>query len=136
MLPSPLNKYSKSDYYTFENFISYSTNVDEKNTAIEFCRNSNLKDNILVISGKVGCGKTHLALAVLNEIESQNFDSTPFMIGWERLYSLLINNKWSQIFSLKFLNSQSIILIDSYFDSKQAEKDFNTAKNENYYHLC
>ena len=60
--------------YQFENFIITKTNKKEVEIAKDFtekCINKNQK-NGLIITGKSGVGKTHLATAILNKLTEKN----------------------------------------------------------------
>ena len=59
------------NHATLENFISIDNNLNAKNIAIEFAHGKSNK-NVLTISSSIGNGATHLAFAIINEIENQN----------------------------------------------------------------
>jgi chromosomal replication initiation ATPase DnaA len=100
---------------TFDNFITIGSNGKTKLRAVYFARNQTAQ-NVLVISGAVGNGSTHLSLAILNEIESQHPKETVFYASFETIVSWIKNNKNTDILNAEFLNSNIAVLIDSYTD--------------------
>jgi chromosomal replication initiation ATPase DnaA len=98
--------------YTFENFIATDTNAEAKQIAMDFAAGkSSLKT--LVIASSIGNGATHLACAIANEIKfNQNKDDI-LLISFE---SLVMKIKNEGELSKEFLNSHSIIIIDSYYN--------------------
>ena len=67
-----INQYSSNypaqESASFNNFIAIDSNQAAKSTAIQFAHEAT-SYNVLGISSSVGNGATHLALAILNEIE-------------------------------------------------------------------
>ena len=104
--------------YVFENFIAVEgVNKIAKQAALEFSKN-NGEESVLVIRSIVGNGATHLAFAIFNEIEKQDINQELFYIGFERLMYHYLRLKQLDILSLEFLNTKSVIIIDSFFQTK------------------
>ncbi len=130
------NKYSSTypakEYVSFDNFISVDTNTTAKLTAIEFAL-SLTPYNVLGISSSIGNGATHLALAILNKIEANERGKEVIYSSFEKLiYNF--KNKELTIFNKEFLNSKSLILIDSFYESSNKEisnKIVDVLKNVN-----
>jgi chromosomal replication initiator protein len=114
---------TQKDDYTFENFIAIEKNVEAKNIAIDFARNKK-DENILVISGKVGIGKTHLALAIKNEIYHLYPEKEIFLIGYEQLIFNIVNNSYGENcekLNLNTFSNYSLVIIDSFFESNRKD---------------
>ena len=131
------NKYSSTypakERASFENFISVDTNTTAKSTAIEFAL-SVTPYNVLGISSTIGNGATHLALAILNKIETNERGKEVFYSSFERLIYNYSKNNELTLFNKEFLNSKSLILIDSFYESSNKEmsnKIFDVLKNIN-----
>lgn len=127
------NNTRKKDFenLTFENFIAIGKNVEAKNIATDFARNKK-DENILVISGKVGIGKTHLALAIKNEIYHLYPDKEIFQIGYEQLIFNISNNKYGEKLDLNTFSKYSLVIIDSFFETNRkdlAKIVFNLLRN-------
>jgi chromosomal replication initiation ATPase DnaA len=118
------NKYSSTypakERASFENFISVDTNKIAKSTAIEFAL-SVTPYNVLGISSIIGNGATHLALAILKKIEANERGKEVFYSSFERLISNNSKNNELTIFNKEFVNSKSLILIDSFYESSNKE---------------
>ena len=118
------NKYSSTypakERASFENFISVDTNTTAKSTAIEFAL-SVTPYNVLGISSTIGNGATHLALAILNKIEVNERGKEVFYSSFDRLISNNSENNELTIFNKEFLNSKSLIFIDSFYESSNKE---------------
>lgn len=112
------NNYPTKESESFDNFIAIDTNTTTKSMAMEFAL-SRTPYNVLGISSTIGNGATHLALAVLNKIETN--ENKVFYSSFERL--IYNNPKINEltIFNKDFLNSKSLIFIDGYFESSQNE---------------
>jgi len=119
-----INEYSTNypgkERKSFNNFISIDTNIISKSTAIEFAI-SQTPYNVLGISSTVGNGATHLALAILNKIEETEKGKEIFYSSFERLIYNYCKNNELTIFNKEFLNSKSLILIDSFYESSNKE---------------
>jgi chromosomal replication initiation ATPase DnaA len=131
------NKYSSTypakERASFENFISIDTNTTAKSTALEFAL-SLTPYNVLGISSTIGNGATHLALAILNKIETNERGKEVFYSSFERLIYNYSKNNELTLFNKEFLNSKSLILIDSFYESSNKEmsnKIFDVLKNIN-----
>lgn len=131
------NKYSSTyptkESASFENFIAVDTNTTAKSTAIEFAT-SVTPYKVLGISSTIGNGATHLAMAILNKIEANKRGKEVFYSSFERLISNNSKNNELTIFNKEFLNSKSLILIDSFYISSNKEisnKIVDVLKNVN-----
>ena len=127
------NAYPAKERLSFENFISVDTNTTAKSTAIEFAL-SVTPYNVLGISSTIGNGATHLALAILNKIETNERGKEVFYSSFERLIYNYSKNNELTLFNKEFLNSKSLILIDSFYESSNKEmsnKIFDVLKNVN-----
>jgi chromosomal replication initiation ATPase DnaA len=110
------SNYPSQKFAAFNNFIAIDSNQVAKATAKEFAH-ENINYNLLGISSSVGNGATHLSLAILNEIESRNKSKEIFYTSFE---SLVMNNSSSNemtVFNSEFLNTKSLILIDSFYET-------------------
>jgi len=118
------NKYSSTDpakeRASFESFIAVDTNITAKSTAIEFAL-SVTPYNVLGISSTIGNGATHLALAIMNKIVDNERGKEVFYSSFESLISNNSENNELTIFNKEFLNSKSLILIDSFYESSNKE---------------
>lgn len=114
------NKYSSTypakERVNFENFISVESNTIAKSTAVDFAVSLTLY-NVLGISSTIGNGATHLALAILNEIEANERGKEVFYSSFERLIYNSAKNNELTIFNKEFLNTKSLIFIDSFYES-------------------
>ena len=106
---------------TFQNFVSLNANVDAKQTALEFSNKQDSKDHVLLITGNIGVGKTHLARACMNQIKAQNPDKAILYLSFENVLGRLHKNEQG-IQDLDYLDGCSVILIDSYFIKTKEEK--------------
>jgi chromosomal replication initiation ATPase DnaA len=125
--------YPAKERASFDNFISVDTNTTAKSTAIEFAL-SVTPYNVLGISSIIGNGATHLALAILNKIEAHEREKKVFYSSFERLIYNNSKNNELTIFNKEFLNSKSLILIDSFYKSSNKEisnKIVDVLKNVN-----
>jgi chromosomal replication initiation ATPase DnaA len=127
------------DYYRFDNFINLTSNTQAIITAKQFADSpASLNNNILVITGIVGVGKTHLAVAILADVVAQKPDAAILQISYEKWWAdfrqrdsdlfferakrLKIPFR-DHLFDIDFLNQQDIILIDSYYPLKMDTPD-------------
>ena len=115
-----INQYSSNypaqETASFNNFIAIDSNQTAKSTAIQFAREATLY-NVLGISSSIGNGATHLALAILNEIDKMNKTKEIFYSSFERLEMNNPSTNEMTIFNSEFLNSKSLILIDSFYET-------------------
>lgn len=100
--------------YTFQNFISINTNVEAKKAAFDFSCNQNLKQRILVISGEIGLGKTHLAWAIMNEMKLNNPNLSFYQINFEYIFKMSMDIELEDIFNSENYDKDSVILIDGF----------------------
>jgi chromosomal replication initiation ATPase DnaA len=130
-----INQYSSNypaqKFASFNNFIAIDSNQAAKSTAIQFAQEAT-SYNVLSISSSFGNGATHLALAILNEIDKMNKTKEIFYSSFERL---VMNNPYSNemtIFNSEFLNTKSLILIDSFYETSNktfSNKFFDVLKD-------
>ena len=122
-----INQYSSNypaqESASFNNFIAIDSNQAAKSTAIQFAREATLY-NVLGISSSIGNGATHLALAILNEIDKMNKTKEIFYSSFERLEMNNPSTNEMTIFNSEFLNSKSLNLIDSFYET--SNKIFST----------
>jgi chromosomal replication initiation ATPase DnaA len=115
-----INQYSSNypaqESASFNNFIAIDSNQAAKSTAIQFAHEAT-SYNVLGISSSVGNGATHLALAILNEIEKMNKTKEIFYSSFERLEMNNLSSNEMSIFNSEFLNTKSLILIDSFYET-------------------
>ena len=110
------SNYSAKSSANFDNFIAIDSNQAAKSTAIEFALKQT-SYNVLGISSSICNGATHLALAILNEIEKKDRTKETFYSSFERLaYNNSSINELT-VFNTDFLNSKSLILIDSFYET-------------------
>ena len=104
------------DYYRFDNFINLTSNTQAIITAKQFADSPvQRNNNILVITGIVGVGKTHLAIAILADVVAQKTNAAILQISYERWWADFRQSDRDHFFDIDFLNQQDIILIDSYY---------------------
>jgi chromosomal replication initiation ATPase DnaA len=112
------------DYYRFDNFINLTSNTQAIITAKQFADSpASLNNNILVITGIVGVGKTHLAVAILADVVAQKPDAAILQISYEKWWADFRQSDNDHFFDIDFLNQQDIILIDSYYPLKMDTPD-------------
>ena len=109
------------NHATLDNFISIDNNLNAKNTAIEFAHGK-LNKNVLTISSSLGNGATHLAFAILNEIENQNKSKEIFYAGFEKILFDYKNKNFQELFNDHFFQNNAVILIDSYYETRNQTK--------------
>jgi chromosomal replication initiation ATPase DnaA len=109
------------NHATLENFISIDNNLNAKNTAIEFAHGK-LTNNVLTISSSLGNGATHLAFAILNEIENQNKSKEIFYTSFEKILADFKNKNFQELFNNHFFQNHAAILIDSYYETLNQTK--------------
>jgi len=130
-----LNQYSSNypaqESASFNNFIAIDSNQAAKSTAIQFAHEAT-SYNVLGISSSVGNGATHLALAILNEIDKINKTKEIFYSSFERLEMNNPSSNEMTIFNSEFLNTKSLILIDSFYETSNktfSNKFFDVLKD-------
>lgn len=112
------------DYYRFDNFINLTSNTQAIITAKQFADSpASLNNNILVITGIVGVGKTHLAVAILADVVAQKPNAAILQISYEKWWADFRQSDNDHFFDIDFLNQQDIILIDSYYPLKMDKPD-------------
>lgn len=102
-----------NDRYTFDTFVVGSGNRDAHKAALQVVRHSGKTNNLLVLCGGVGMGKTHLLQAIRNEL-SKRLPDTSVYCSAETITSALISSirldKMSDF--LDRLHGVDILLID------------------------
>ena len=116
-----LQCYRMKNHATLENFISIDNNLNAKNTAIDFAHGK-LNKNVLTISSSLGNGATHLAFAILNEIENQNKSKDIFYASFENFLAGYKNKNFQELFNEHFFQNHVAILIDSYYETSNQTK--------------
>ena len=128
------SNYSAKSSANFDNFIAIDSNQAAKSSAIEFALKQT-SYNVLGISSSIGNGATHLALAILNEIEKKDRTKEIFYSSFEKLaYNNSSINELT-VFNTDFLNSKSLILIDSFYETSNKiffNRFFDVLKNKCY----
>ncbi len=109
------------NHATLENFISIDNNLNAKNTAIDVAHGK-LSKNVLTISSSLGNGATHLAFAILNEIENQNKSKEIFYASFENILADYKNKNFQELFNANFFQKNAAILIDSYYETRNQTK--------------
>jgi len=125
------SKYPAQAFASFNNFIAIDSNQAAKSTAIQFAHEAT-RYNVLGISSSVGNGATHLALAILNEIDKMNKTKEIFYSSFERLEMNNLSSNEMTIFNSEFLNTKSLILIDSFYETSNktfSNKFFDVLEN-------
>jgi len=122
------SNYPSQKTATFNNFIAIDSNQVAKTTVKEFVH-ENINYHLLGISSSVGNGATHLALAILNEIDRINKSKEIFYSSYERLVMNKPSLNEMTLFNAEFLNTKSLILIDSFYETsyKTFSNDFFNA---------
>lgn len=122
------------DYYRFDNFINLTSNTSTIVAAKQFADSPvQYNNNILVITGIVGVGKTHLAVAILADVVAQKPNAAILQISYEKWWADFRQSDSDHFFDINFLNQQDIILIDSYYPLKMDtpdEKRFHSSFHE------
>ena len=115
-----INQYSSNypaqEFASFHNFIAIDSNQAAKSIAIQFALEET-SYNVLGISSSVGNGATHLALAILNQYDKRNKTKEIFYSSFERLEMNNPSSNEMTIFNSEFLNTKSLILIDSFYET-------------------
>lgn len=103
-----------NDEHLFENFVAFEHNIAEVNSAIDFARDQRNRLPLVICSAG-GNGATHLARAVLHQIQQeQNLSAEQVFYG---SYESLMNKVRSlSSFELPFLPTVEALLIDSYYN--------------------
>jgi chromosomal replication initiator protein len=123
--------YPTQNFANFNNFIAVDSNQVAKSTAIQFAHETT-NYNVLGISSSIGNGATHLALAILNEINEMNKTKEIFYSSFERLEMNNPSSNEMTIFNSEFLNTKSLILIDSFYETSNkpfSNKFFDVLKD-------
>ena len=101
------------NHATLENFISIDNNLNAKNTVIEFA-NGKLNKNVLTISSSLGNGASHLAFAILNEIENNDNPKETFYASFENFLADYKNKKFQELTLIPIeINTQRIMFVQS-----------------------
>lgn len=114
------SNYPSKNRSHFDSFIAFDSNQEAKSLALQFAHQTS-GDNVLGITcANIGNGATHLALSILNEIE-KNTAQEIFYSNFERLEMNDNSINELTIFDKDFLNSKSLILIDSFYHTSNQE---------------
>ncbi|MBQ3137413.1 MAG: chromosomal replication initiator protein DnaA [Clostridia bacterium] len=111
---SDINEYD----YTFSNFIIGPSNRFAHAAAVNVASNPGKKYNPLFIYGHSGLGKTHLLLAIMNEIKSKNPDANIIYTSGEHFTNELvyyIGNHNTFAFHEKYRNCDVLLVDDIHF---------------------
>ena len=117
---------------TFENYIPKELWQERlKKSTMEFAENG-YKDNWLCVVGQVGCGKTHLATAIIGELLNKGLNSR-YMLWRDETVRLkaVITDDISYNKIMDELKTVSVLYIDDFFktekDKKPTTADINIA---------
>ncbi len=117
-----INSSNKSDIneydYTFSNFITGPSNRFAHAAAINVASNPGKAYNPLFIYGHSGLGKTHLLLAIMNEIKANNPDTNIIYTSGEHFTNELIyyiGNHNTYDFHEKYRNCDVLLVDDIHF---------------------
>ncbi len=114
---SSINEYD----YTFSNFITGPSNRFAHAAAINVANNPGKAYNPLFIYGHSGLGKTHLLLAIMNEIKSNNPDANIIYTSGEHFTNELIyyiGNHNTYAFHEKYRSCDVLLVDDIQFIAK------------------
>lgn len=121
MLNSFSNNYPAYSMSFLRNFFTEKTDSSIIEKVSNFVSSNELKDKILVISGKVATRKTHLGCAILNEMEILQPEKSVFLISFEKLIYLMSEDIVDHILIFDFLDQQSVVFIDGFYVSSHAK---------------
>jgi chromosomal replication initiation ATPase DnaA len=114
------SNYPSKNRSDFDSFIAFDSNQEAKSLALQFVHQTS-GDNVLGITcTNIGNGATHLALSILNEIE-KNTAKEIFYSNFERLEMNDNSINELTIFDKDWLNSKSLIFIDSFYNTSNQE---------------
>jgi chromosomal replication initiation ATPase DnaA len=114
--------------YSFDNFIAIDSNKESKQIAMNFASNKTIF-NTLVISSTIGNGATHLACAIMNEVNRNELNNHECLfVSFETLVRHVVKNGELQ---KDYLNKHYIVTIDSYhnWNNKLSKYLISTLKN-------
>lgn len=106
---------------TFENFIAIETNLNDKKIAQSFSKGE-INEKVLFIGSTIGNGATHLANAIINDPNYPKVDCHIFSC---MKYLELKRKSDISNFLKKLMNCNTIILLDSFYNSKGKEEQEN-----------
>lgn len=124
--------------YTFDNFITGPSNRFAHAAALNVANNPGITYNPLFIYGHSGLGKTHLLLAIMNEIKQQRPDAEIIYTSGELFTNELIyyiGNHNTYAFHEKYRNCDVLLVDDIQFIAKTETTQeeffhtFNSLKN-------
>lgn len=117
-----VEKRTDPDYdYTFENFITGPSNKFAHAAAINVAANPGKAYNPLFIYGHSGLGKTHLLMAIMNEIKQNNPDANIIYTSGELFtneFIYYIGNHNTYAFHEKYRNCDVLLVDDIQFIAK------------------
>ncbi len=123
-------KESNDEYdYTFNNFITGPSNKFAYAAAMNVAKNPGRAYNPLFIYGHSGLGKTHLLMAIMNEIKANNPDADIIYTSAEHFTNDLIHhigNHNTHIFHEKYRSCDVLLVDDVQFISRgdQVQEEF------------
>jgi chromosomal replication initiation ATPase DnaA len=115
------SNYPSKNRSVFDSFVAFDSNQEAKSLALQFAYETNGEDVLGITCNNIGNGATHLALCILNEIEKANMEQEIFYTGFERLEMNDNSINELTIFDKDWLNSKSLILIDSFYHTSNQE---------------
>lgn len=121
---------ASSEYdYTFQNFITGPTNKFAYAAAMNVANNPGRAYNPLFIYGHSGLGKTHLLMAIMNEIKQNNPDAYIIYTSAEHFTNDLvthISNHNTRVFHDKYRTCDVLLVDDVQFISRgdQVQEEF------------
>lgn len=131
-----LQKSDISDVFiekTFDNFYTKGRPdaiIKAENMAIEYARNfnsvKNTRNNSIAFLGQVGSGKTHLSIAIANELMKQ--DTGVLYMQYREKILKLKQNVLDEIYYQREVNkykSAPVLLIDDLYKGKVTDADYN-----------
>lgn len=114
----PNKSYINEYDYTFSNFITGPSNRFAHAAAVNVASNPGKKYNPLFIYGHSGLGKTHLLLAIMNEIKANNPDANIIYTSGEHFTNELvyyIGNHNTHAFHEKYRSCDILLVDDIHF---------------------
>ena len=118
--PDSLNPQLKAGYksFTFDNFIVGKSNMFAYNVSVGVAQNPGTHTNPLLIYGRSGLGKTHLMLAILNEIKRKNPNYVIIYTTGENFMNEMVESiakKTPDKFRNKYRNVDALLMDDVQF---------------------
>lgn len=114
---------------TFNNFKILPATENAYNDCLDFCTNYIPKSRGLRLHGRYGCGKTHLAAAILNNLLKQNIPS--MMIVTANLFDCIkqgFNDKEKALIATELVNKAKqvdVLILDDFGAEKDRDSNGN-----------